>query len=83
MYSRKLTNYDFFKPLNQREQGRLKELWIRAEWLKQKMEQREKEFSNSSNLYRKEYSATLWAFDYINAHNKKIVESNEKLGKGE
>lgn len=73
---------DFFKPLNKTEQDRLKELFIRIQWLEKKVEEREKTHSASSNLYRKELSATLWAIDYINAHNKKIIESESLKGKG-
>lgn len=78
MYSRDLTNYDFFKPLNKREQGRMDQLWKRAEWLREKSEQRDKEFESSSNLYRREYSALLWAIDYIYAHNKKLQAQENK-----
>lgn len=75
MYSRDSQNYDFFKPLNKREQDRLSELWKRAEWLKEKAKKRDDESEyGASNLYRKEYSAILWAHDYILAHNKKLLD---------
>jgi hypothetical protein len=78
MYTRKLTEYDFFKPLNKREKDRMDILWKRICWVKEKSDQREKELNcRASNLYRREYSALLWAYDYIYNHNKKIEEEKQ------
>ena len=77
MYTRdKNKPTDFFKPLNKRELDRLHQLWNRAEWLRKKSDKRDKEFDSSSNLYRREYSAILWAYDYITKHNNKIKQEN-------
>ena len=76
MYTRdKTKTTDFFKPLNKREKDRLHQLWRRAEWLKQKAKERDDRLDSSANLYRREYSAILWAHDYITEHNKKIENS--------
>ena len=62
-------------------------VWRRICWLKEKSEQREKEKEHgASNFYRREYSALLWAFDYITAHNNQLKESfgkTEQLKGGE
>lgn len=67
---------DFFKPLNKKELDRLEELETRANWLENKARSREFLHPNtlSSNLYRKELSATRWAIDYIKAHNQQILD---------
>jgi len=80
MYTRdKNRPTNFFKPLNKREKDRLMMLWKRCKWLEKKAEERDKEFKSSSNFYRQEYSAILWAHDYILAHNKKIEEEMGNL----
>lgn len=77
MYSRDDDN-NFFRPLKKRELDRVHELWIRAQWLKEKADKRDKESEyGASNLYRKELSATLWAHDYILAHNEKLLEERK------